>query len=237
MTIPPKMVFENQDFIVLDKPVSLTVNRSQTTKGQETLQDYIEKNFAEIASFTKNNPETYFAKRSGIVHRLDKDTSGLILVAKNPTTLEVLQKQFKERIVQKTYLALVWGKLLQGGEINAPITRNPFNRTRFGVFLEGKEAHTKYTVIKNSTIAGKEVSLLEVYPKTGRTHQIRVHLNYIGHPIVGDPLYSGREKTREGLKLFGRLMLHAHKLSFIDPVRNVRCEFVSQIPEEFKKNV
>lgn len=237
MTIPPKTVFQNQNFIVLDKPVGLTVNRSQTTKGQETLQDYLEKNFEGIANYCKKNPESEFAKRSGIVHRLDKDTSGIILIAKTPQSLEILQKQFKEREVKKTYLALVWGKLTQSGEINAPITRNPFNRSRFGVFLGGKEAQTKYTVCKNSTARGKDITLLEVYPETGRTHQIRVHLTYIGHPIVGDSLYSGRKMSKEGLQLFGRLMLHAYKLSFIDPVKKIRQEFKSDIPEEFRKNV
>lgn len=223
----PKVIFENSALVVLDKPYGLTVNRSDTTKGQYTLQDWIEKKIKIV------NDDTDFSKRSGVVHRLDKDTSGLIIIAKTPQVFEHLQKQFKDRVVKKTYLALVWGRLIESGEINAPVTRNPYNRMRFGVFIGGKEAYTSYTVIKNGEVEGEAVSLLEVKPATGRTHQIRVHLSYIGHPIVGDPLYSGRKLGKKGLKFFGRLMLHAYKISFINPEDNQRLEVKSDVPKPF----
>lgn len=224
----PKVVFENSAFMVLDKPYGLTVNRSDSTKGQITLQDWIEKKY----KFTQDDSDFY--KRNGIVHRLDKDTSGLIIVAKTPQAFQNLQLQFKERVVEKTYLALVWGKLTQNGEINAPITRNPYNRMRFGVFVGGKEAHTTYKVLENRIVKNEQLTLLEVFPQTGRTHQIRVHLNYINHPIVGDSLYSGRKLSIRGLEIFGRLMLHAQKTAFINPLDNKRIEVISDIPVEFK---
>ncbi len=224
MTEEPKIVFENGELVVLDKPYGLTVNRSDTTKGQYTLQDWLETKFKFV------DDDSDFYKRSGVVHRLDKDTSGLIVVAKTPEAFLNLQKQFKDRVVEKTYLALVWGKLTTSGEVNAPITRNPYNRMRFGVFIGGKEARTSYKVIRNIEIEKEEATLLEVKPTTGRTHQIRVHLNYIGHPVVGDPLYSGRKLAKKGLKAFGRLMLHAYKLSFINPKSNQQLEVKSWKP-------
>lgn len=231
----PKIVFQNRDFIVVDKPVGLTVNRSETAKNQETLQDYLEKEFRiQNLKPETNILENDFYKRSGIVHRLDKDTSGLIVVARNPEAFQNLQKQFKERLVKKTYFALVWGKLTQSGEVNVPISRNPYQRKRFGVFLGGREAQTKYSVVKNSNINGRDATLLKVYPLSGRTHQIRVHLNYIGHPIVGDPLYSGRKLAKEGQRLFGRLMLHAFSISFKDPTEGVPRKFKADLPPQFK---
>ena len=233
MGVKPVILFENNDFAVVDKPCGLTVNRSETTKNQQTLQDWIERELRIKNYELRIDKEEDFYKRSGIVHRLDKDTSGLILVAKNPQAFANLQEQFKLRLVKKTYLALVWGKLTADGEISAPITRNPFNRKRFGIFVGGKEAHTRYHVLNNITIQRQEISLLEASPITGRTHQIRVHLSYIGHPLVGDPLYSGRKRGRVGLEMFGRLMLHAYKISFLDPKDNQKVEFKSEIPEEF----
>lgn len=230
----PLILFENNDFAVVDKPHGLTVNRSETTKNQKTLQDWIEQELGIKNYELRIDKDSDFYKRSGIVHRLDKDTSGLILVAKNPQAFTNLQEQFKKRLVKKTYLALVWGTLRSSGEINAPITRNPFNRKRFGVFVGGKEAHTYYHVLENKVIDGKEVTLLEINPLTGRTHQIRVHLNYLGHPVVGDLLYSGGKRGKEGQKMFGRLMLHAYKISFVDPGNRQKLEFMSEIPEQFK---
>lgn len=231
----PRIVYENSGFVVLDKPYGLTVNRSESTKNQNTLQDWIENKFQNPNSKIQIERDSDFSKRSGVVHRLDKDTSGLIIVAKNTTSFANLQKQFKDRVVEKTYLALVWGRLTQSGEVKAPITRNPYNRKRFGVFIGGKEAYTSYKIIKNGIVEQKEITLLEVKPTTGRTHQIRVHLNYINHPIVGDVLYSGRKQGIEGQRLFNRLMLHAYKITFINPVDGEKLELISDTPDEFRK--
>ncbi len=232
MSLIPSQIFENEDLLVLNKPAGLTVNRSQTTKNQVTLQDWLnqQKVFAKVMDKTSD-----FYQRSGIVHRLDKETSGVILIAKNPQTFSYLQKQFKDRLVKKVYLALVWGQLLNKGSINAPISRNPFNRFKFGVFLGGRQAQTEYKVLKNGLVDGCAVSLLEVYPLTGRTHQIRVHLHYLGYPVVGDSIYGGRKLSRQGLKIFGRLMLHAFKISCRLPKTGEEKEFVAPIPAEFQK--
>lgn len=230
----PKIIFTNEAFFVLDKPVGLTVNKSETTTHQLTLEDWLEKKF-QFKNLDPQKTSEDFYKRKGIVHRLDKDTSGVILVARTPQAFINLQSQFKNRQVKKTYLALVWGKLLNKGEIKAPICRNPFNRFKFGVFLNGREAQTQYQVIKNTSIDDQDVSLLEVFPLTGRTHQIRVHLHYLGHPIVGDPLYSGRKLYKKSKNLFGRLMLHAYKISFIEPLTHQPKEFTAHLPDEFTK--
>lgn len=231
----PEIIYQDSHIVVLNKPVGLTVNRSETTRGQVTLQDWIERQFPIFNlkfSIDKNND---FYKRSGIVHRLDKDTSGIIIIAKTLPAFDSLQKQFKDRVVEKIYLALVWGVVSASGEVNAPITRNPYNRKRFGVFIGGKEANTSYNVLGNGIVENEKVTLLEVRPKTGRTHQIRVHLAYIDHPVIGDPLYSGRKQGRKGLRMFGRLMLHASKISFMHPSKGNRVEFEAKTASVFEK--
>ncbi len=243
----PEIIFQDSHIIVLNKPVGLTVNRSETTRGQVTLQDWIERELrimnyqpadathqALQAGELRIQEVDDFIKRSGIVHRLDKDTSGIIIVSKTPLAFSNLQQQFKDRIVEKIYLALVWGEILASGEVNAPITRNPYNRKRFGVFIGGKEANTSYRVLKSGEVENEKVTLLEVKPKTGRTHQIRVHLNYIGHPVIGDPLYSGRKLGKKGLRIFKRLMLHAWKISFLHPGTKRQVAFEANVPEEFR---
>lgn len=229
----PQVIYENEQYALIDKPVGLTVNKSDTTKGQVTLQDWLEKRYPQFQDQTRKETHDFY-KRAGFVHRLDKDTSGVILIAKTLEAFENLQMQFKNREVEKTYRAIVWGRLTQNGEIDAPITRNPFNRMRFGVFVGGKEAKTGYRIAGNITRDGEEMTLVEAFPHTGRTHQIRVHLSYIGHPIVGDPLYSGRKKGRKGEEMFGRLLLHAYRIKFTDPKTNQPVEFTSEMPEEFK---
>ncbi|MCL5970134.1 MAG: RluA family pseudouridine synthase [Patescibacteria group bacterium] len=239
-----EIAFENDSFLVVNKPYGLTVNRSETTINQETLQDWTENkfkipHFAKAARGKQNSKfkidvDSEFINRSGIVHRLDKDTSGLVIIAKNPQSFLQLQAQFKERVVKKTYLALVWGELKSEGEVQAPITRNPFNRKKFGVFIGGKEALTSYKPVKTVIYENEAFTLIEVNPLTGRTHQIRVHMAYINHPIAGDILYSGRKLYRKGFKIFNRLMLHAFKLKFINVKNNLPIEVVTEIPIEFK---
>lgn len=224
----PKVIFEETSFLVLEKPEGWVVNRSETTRGRPTIQDWLEANF-QFPVF-----EFQFC-RSGVVHRLDKETSGLLLVAKTPEAFANLQKQFKERKVVKCYLALVHGKIQpEEGEINAAISRSPFDRKKFGVFLGGREAKTKYKVLSIKYKEGNFYSLVELEPKTGRTHQIRVHLKHIGHPVVGDDFYAGRKTAKLDRKWCGRQFLHASALTFFHPETGEKLEFTSLLPEDLE---
>ena len=218
------IIFEDDDLVVINKPSGITVNKSDTAKNELTIQDWVEKNIK--LSFEKNGVDdilfSEFANRGGIVHRLDKETSGALVVAKNPKSFELMKKQFMDRSVKKTYLALVHGQITtKTGEINAPIGRETFNRMRFGVTLGGREALTKYEVINSNLFLGEEkLSLVELYPQTGRTHQIRVHLKHIGYPIFGDELYAGRKNSQNDRKFLNRFFLHAKKIEFNHPISN-----------------
>ena len=225
----PQILYEDEFLLVLNKPAGWVVNRSETVKG-ETLQEWLEKNLKSQIS----NLKSY---RSGIVHRLDKDTSGVLVVAKTLPVFENLQRQFKERKVNKRYLVLVHGKVQPPqGVIKAPIARNPFDRKKFGIFLGGREAETHYKILRyyDTKKLGK-FTLLEVEPKTGRTHQIRVHLKYLGYPVVADEFYSGR-KTYHADKIWcPRQFLHAYELSFIHSQTGKKMRFSTPLPLDIKK--
>lgn len=242
----PQVLVEDADLIVVDKPAGMIVNKADTAKGVVTLQDLIESEY-KISSLHFPQLEEYmldgynkldeFKNRSGIVHRLDKETSGIILIAKNPKTFMNLQEQFKAKKVEKTYTALVHGAIESDhGEIHAPIGRLPWNRMRFGIFPEGRPAHSIYKVLKHlKKIEGNKsetFTLVEVYPQTGRTHQIRVHFQHIKHPIFGDELYAGRKTGRDDRKLLNRHFLHASKISLIHPATNVPVTYESILPKE-----
>lgn len=227
MNIP--ILYEDKDLLVIHKPPGLVVNRAESVKG-ETVQDWVEKTY-----------KIFIENRAGIVHRIDKETSGILVIAKTPEAFYELQRQFKERIVKKTYLAIVHGKLTPAeGEIRAPIGRLPWNRERFGIVPGGKEAVTKYRVIRqvnsgNPKDSRNLFSLVEVNPQTGRTHQIRVHLKYINHSLVGDYLYAGRKTSRVDRKIVGRVMLHAWKISFIHPETGKELAIEAPIPDDMKR--
>jgi 23S rRNA pseudouridine1911/1915/1917 synthase len=244
-----KIIFEDDDLLVLDKPAGMIVNRSDTTKGEETVVDFVEKhlnipkppprlfdpNFKNKDYVTQAKED--FVYRSGIVHRLDKETSGILLVAKKCDAFINLQSQFKERKVHKTYLALAHGKIEpEIGEINVAVGRLPWNRKRFGVVAQGRESVTMYKVLSTKYLVsekGKEpLSLVELSPRTGRTHQIRVHLQYIKCPIFADPLYAGRKTSRNDRILLSRIFLHAARISFFHPKTNKQISFESQLPVE-----
>lgn len=219
-----KIIYEDDSLLILDKPAGITVNKSETTKG-DTLEDWLEKEFK------------IGVDRSGIVHRIDKETSGLLIVAKDLESFENLQKQFKERTVKKTYIALSHGKISSSGEVRVPVGRLPWNRKRFGVLAGGREAVTKFKVLRLLTINNEPMTLLELYPETGRTHQIRVHLKYLNHPIFGDELYAGRKTSRNDRKILPRVFLHAAKISFTHPKSGERLFFESKLPDELLKIV
>lgn len=224
MSIP--ILFEDDAMLVVDKPPGIVVNRALSVKGQ-TLQDWIEKTY-----------HIFIEDRAGIVHRIDKETSGILLVAKTPEAFSNLQRQFKERLIHKTYLAIVHGKLVPDvGEINAPVGRLPWNRERFGIVPGGKEAITKYKVLQSipSKVEGSHFSFVELSPETGRTHQIRVHLKYINHPIVGDYLYAGRKTSRDDRAWAPRVMLHAWRLECRHPVTGARLAFEAPIPDDMNR--
>ena len=155
------------------------------------------------------------------------------MIAKTKEAFYNLQKQFKERRVAKKYQALVHGKVEMGeGEIKAPVGRLPWRRNRFGVLPGGREAATEYKVLENYETKEGKYSLLELSPKTGRTHQIRIHLKYLGHPIVGDTFYAGRKTARRDRVWCPRLFLHASEISFLHPKTGKRVSFESQLPAD-----
>lgn len=235
-----KILFEDNDLLVLDKPAGMIVNNSDTTAQVETVQDWVEKRLKINDLRLKNDEESDFYKRAGIVHRLDKETSGILLVAKTPEAFLELQRQFKERIVKKTYIALAHGNIVpEEGIINVPVGRLPWNRKQFGVVAGGREALTKYKVLSSKYYVfgntKEELTLLELYPETGRTHQIRVHLKHINHPIFGDALYAGRKTARDDRKILPRVFLHAAKISFLHPATHEILLFESSLPDELNR--
>jgi len=224
-----KILFEDEDLAVLDKPAGIVVNRAVSVK-EETVQDFVDKNFGLKATAGDSSD---FLSRSGVVHRLDKDTSGVLIVAKNSASFILLQSLFKERKISKKYKALVHGKVIPDrGEIKAPVGRLPWNRERFGILSEGKEAQTSYHVLSFYEYERDNFSLLEASPYTGRTHQIRIHLKYIGHSIVSDKFYAGRKTYRKDLTFCPRLFLHASNLMFKHPFRDKNIEIESVFPED-----
>jgi 23S rRNA pseudouridine1911/1915/1917 synthase len=216
--IPLNIIYEDEDLLVLDKPAGLTVHPAPGHPGH-TLVNALLAHFPHLADVGD-------ALRPGIVHRLDKDTSGLMLVAKNSSAQANLIGQFKSHSVTKAYLALVKGRLTpETGVIEANIGRDPRHRQRMAIVEGGREARTEYQVIRY--IRG--YTLLEVRPETGRTHQIRVHLGAIGFPVVGDKIYGVKSP------LVPRQFLHASRLGFILPATGKYVEFKSELPEDLER--
>ena len=253
------IIFEDSNILVLEKPAGLVVNRSSSQV--ETLQDLVAKylRLPKVEGIGERveglGQQSAFLERSGIVHRIDKETSGLILAAKNEKSFEKLQAQFAQRNVEKEYLCLVHGWMKDdGGEITSPIGR--LGSGKFGVLECGREAVTEYEVTENLKLKterfqellsafgkrlsaffekeAREYSYLRVYPKTGRTHQIRVHLKSINHPIVSDPLYLGRRFAKFDAKFCPRLFLHASKIKFSHPASQKTMEFSSPLPSDLQ---
>ena len=220
------VLFENEDFLVLNKPSGWIVNEAGTTTNQPVVQEWLKQNFDYPISQSRE-------MRSGVVHRLDKETSGILLVAKNETAFVWLQSQFKQRKVHKKYLALAHGEITEGGAIDAPVGRLPWRRDRFGVFPGGREAETKYIIKGVYGRNSEKYTLVELEPKTGRTHQIRIHLKYLGHPIVADAFYAGRKTARKERAWCPRLFLHASEIAFVDP-QGKEVHFVSKLPSDLE---
>jgi 23S rRNA pseudouridine1911/1915/1917 synthase len=216
--IPLKIVYEDADLVVVDKPAGLPVHPAPGHPSHTLVNA--------ILSHLPNLAKDADSLRPGIVHRLDKDTSGLLIIAKNRLAQANLSQQFKNRVVKKTYIALVQGKITpEKGIIEAAIGRDASHRQRMAVVAKGREARTQYRVIK---YVGN-YSLLEIKPETGRTHQIRVHLAAIGFPVVGDATY-GLKSSR-----FLRQFLHASKIGFRLPSTDAFVEFESSLPPDLQK--
>ncbi len=232
---------EDEEIIVIDKPAGMIVNRAETTKGVLTVQDWAEEKIGineqelDFNDALEYDPVREFFNRGGVVHRLDKETSGVLLLAKNPETFVALQKQFKERTVKKVYRAFAHGRIKpEAGEIDVPVGRLPWNRNRFGILPGGRESKTLYKVLQYyQQEKPKEIlSYVELYPQSGRTHQIRVHLKYINHPIFSDFLYAGRKTSRTDRQVLPRVFLHAAKITFFHPITNREVSFESPLPDE-----
>lgn len=213
------IIYEDKDLLVINKPAGMIVHPTGNKKSG-TLVNALLYHYDEIKNTGKEH-------RPGIVHRLDKETSGAIVVAKNDRIHKELSLQFKERLVIKQYLALLDGVIEQEGTIEYALTRHPVNRLKMKVSEYGKKSETHFKRVKSF---GDFASMVIVIPKTGRTHQIRLHMKEYGHPVIGDKLYA-KTKTKRVLTA-DRHMLHALTLSFIHPRKNVRVTFTARIPED-----
>lgn len=229
--LPLEIIYEDEDILVVNKPAGMVVhpacgNYSGTLVN--ALLNY--KGFLTEFNEPRATNDERRIMRPGIVHRLDKDTSGVMLVAKTGVTLRKLSNQLKNRTIAKVYIAVVKGIVdLEEGIIDLPVNHDKKNRMKMVIDRdEGREAVTHYKVISRNK--EKNFTVLNVFPKTGRTHQIRVHFSHIGHPILGDTLYNG--PLVQGLS---RQALHAKSISFIHPTKNTQVEFSAEIPSDIKQ--
>ncbi|MCK4368694.1 MAG: RluA family pseudouridine synthase [Dehalococcoidales bacterium] len=216
--MPLNIIYEDDDLLAVDKPAGLAVHPAPGHPSH-TLVNAILSHFPHLADISDS-------LRPGVVHRLDKDTSGVMLVAKNSAAQADLAQQFKSHSVTKAYLVLVKGKLTpENGVIEADIGRDPRNRKRMAVVAEGREARTGYRVVKYIG----DYTLVEVMPETGRTHQIRVHLSAIGFPVVGDKVYGVKSPY------LSRQFMHACRLGFKLPSSGEYVEFKSELPPDLEQ--
>jgi len=220
--LPLRIVFEDDDLIVIDKPAGLVVHPGAGNPDHTLLN-----------ALLAHAPALRQVPRAGIVHRLDKDTTGLLVVAKNLAAQARLAAQLAERSVKRSYLALVHGAPPARGAIDAPIGRDTRSRTRMAVTQRGKASRTGYRVLERFGAAARSgFALLECRLETGRTHQIRVHLQHIRHPLVGDPVY--RRGAGRGIP-FARQALHAAELELVHPRTGRRRAWKAPLPADMKK--
>lgn len=217
--IPLSIVYEDDELLVVHKPKGLVVHPAPGNPDG-TLVNGLLYHFSKLSSCGGHD-------RPGIVHRIDRDTSGLLVVAKNDRSHELLARQFAEHTARRSYVCLVHGNLKEdSGTIDAPIGRHPVDRKRMAVVDNGRRAVTHWTVLERFSVA----TLLKVELETGRTHQIRVHMAYRKHPIVGDPVYGNPAPK---MKLYTQA-LHGYKLSFVHPATEERMTFFAPMPDDFR---
>ena len=223
--IPLKIVQSAEGYIVIDKSQGMVVHPGAGNKSGTLLN-----------ALLHDYPELKKLPRAGIVHRLDKDTSGLMVIARNELAMKSLSEQISNRAIKRIYQAFTVGRIERSGKVEAPIGRHPKNRQKQAIIDSGREAISHYKVIENFG----SYSHLQVSLETGRTHQIRVHMNHLGYPLIGDPLYGRRrrfaknthQKLREIIESFPRQALHAAQLNFIDPATSEEVSFHSKLPAD-----
>ena len=226
--IPLNIIYEDEDIIIIDKQSGL-VTHPGPGNWSGTLANallYYNQNLAKI-------------DRAGIVHRLDKNTSGLMVVAKNLKSQKYLTEQLQAHSIHREYSAIVYGYMISGGSIDKPIGRDPKDRVKQAIINNGKEALTHYRLIDRFKNHTHVKAILE----TGRTHQIRVHLSHIGHPLIGDPIYGGRvrypkkasQELKESLKNFERHALHSKKITLVHPISGEAMSWKSSLPVDMTK--
>ncbi len=230
--LPLPIVYQDADLIVVDKPAGMVVHPA-AGHDSGTLVNALLHHVDDLSGIGGE-------KRPGIVHRLDRGTSGLMVVAKNDRAHEELSRQFREREVEKEYIALTWGEVMAGRRIDTAIGRDPANRKKMSSeparIRRSREAVTR---IVRAEHFGRVLTLAHVAIHTGRTHQIRVHLSAIGHPIVGDPLYGGVHRRVPGdiraVTHLDRPFLHAARLAFTHPMDKRRMAFESELPDDLQR--
>jgi 23S rRNA pseudouridine1911/1915/1917 synthase len=221
--IPLEIVFEDEHLLVINKPQGLVVHPG-AGQPEDTLMN----------ALLNHQSSLEILPRAGIVHRLDKDTTGLMVIAKTHLSYQALIQMMQERQIERRYFALVHGLVRSGGTLSTFYGRHPQNRLKMAVRPQGKTATTHYQIEERF----KQNTLLNVSLETGRTHQIRVHLQHLGYPIVGDPLYGkarapGKGSITDALNSFGRQALHAHQLKFIHPIEQKPLTFDAILPDDF----
>lgn len=227
-SIPLNIIYEDEQLMVINKPAGMVVHPGAGNR-EHTL----------VNALLHHNPDSQYLPRAGIIHRLDKETTGLLIIAKTLVAHTNLIRQMQERTIQRRYITLVQGHVISGGEIDTFYGRHPRSRLKMAVLTHGKEAITQYTLKTQYQF----FTLLNVQLLTGRTHQIRVHMAHINHPVVGDPLYGGRmrypaeadEKLLQILQQFKRQALHAATLSFNHPEGDEVLTFEAPLPEDFEE--
>lgn len=242
----PTVIYEDDTVLLVNKPPQLVVNRAESVR-EPTLQDWVEKRdyWRQFDDRQKENLGPDFWQRSGIVHRLDKDTSGAIIIAKSEEAFREISSQFQSRTVEKEYLCLVHGSLSpKEGSLSLPISRSRFDREKFDIAIRGRSAQTSWKVLRTFSgirpagqTPGKETgfSYLLVKPMTGRTHQIRVHLNHLGHPVVGDDKYISRKRRKTDSLWCPRQFLHAYRIEFFHPRMQRRFQAEAELADDLKK--
>jgi 23S rRNA pseudouridine1911/1915/1917 synthase len=227
-SLPLPIPYQDPDVIVVDKPAGMVVHPAAGHAGG-TLVNALLHHVDDLSGIGGE-------KRPGIVHRLDRGTSGLMVVAKHDKAHEELARQFHDREVEKEYTALVWGEVMAGRRIDAPIGRDPVNRKKMSA--RARRSREAVTRIVGAEHFGRVLTLVRVAIHTGRTHQIRVHLSAIGHPVVGDPLYGGVHRRVPGdlraVTHLDRPFLHASRLTFMHPVDRRPMTFESALPDELQ---
>jgi 23S rRNA pseudouridine1911/1915/1917 synthase len=230
--LPLPIVYQDRDLIVVDKPAGMVVHPA-AGHASGTLVNALLHHVDDLSGIGGE-------KRPGIVHRLDRGTSGLMVVAKHDTAHEELARQFADREVEKEYIALTWGEVMAGRRIDAPIGRDPSNRKKMApASARVRRSREAVTRIVRAEHFGRVLTLARVAIHTGRTHQIRVHLSAIGHPIVGDALYGGVRRRVPGdvraVTHLDRPFLHAARLAFTHPGEARRVEYTSELPDDLQR--